>query len=41
MGTHAQDKWSTLALIANVLAADCACAPEVLLGDGTTISLAR
>ena len=38
---HATDRCRARDLIASVLAADCVCAPDALLTDGTTISVAR
>lgn len=41
MTDHAAHRRRARDLIAGVLAADCACAPDALLTDGTTISVAR
>lgn len=41
MTNPAADRRRARDLIAGVLAADCACAPDALLTDGTTISVAR
>jgi len=41
MTDHAADRQRARDLIATVLAADCACAPDALLANGTTIALAH